>query len=111
MGSWNYRLCKETVREYDGEPVVYYSLREAYYNANDEIWAVTESSPGIGFDQYSFEDFDPIEEAKTALNRMRQALDRPIVDLDTIVFADSGIDMDGPSEVVDDIDDLDVDNE
>lgn len=111
MGTWNYRLCKETAREHDGEPVVYYSLREAYYNDKEEIWAVTEESVGIGFDQYSFEDFDPIEEARTALDRMRQALDRPIVDLDTIVFADSGIDMDGPSEIIDNIDDLGLDNE
>jgi hypothetical protein len=110
MGTWNYRLCKETAREHDGEPVIYYSLREAYYNADGEIWAVTEGEASVGFDQYPFENFDPVKEAERTFDRMRQALDRPIVDLDTIVFADSGVDMDDASEVIDNIDDLDLDN-
>ena len=112
MGTWNYRLCKETVREHDGTPVFYYSLREAYYNDNEEVWAVTENAVGIGFDQYSFDTFDPVEETASSLARMQQALERPILDLDTIVFAEQTYtdDEDEVAEVIDFEGDLGVDN-
>lgn len=111
MGTWNYRLCSETAREHDGKPVIYYSLREAYYNDDGEIWAVTENATGLGFDRYPFEDTDPLDTVRVSLDRMRLALDKPIVDLDTIVFASQSDVDDEDAEVVDFEEDLDVDNE
>lgn len=112
MGHWNYRLCKETVREYDGEPVSYYSIREAYYNDDGSIWAVTGNEVGLGFDRYSFETEDPIDTARQSLNWMLAALEKPILDLDTIEYApQQSIEDDDLAEVVDFEEDLGVDSE
>jgi len=91
MGHWNYRYCKETVREYDDEPVIYYSIREVLYDGDDDstIWGVTENAVGVGVDHYaSFDTFDPIETARETLEKMMKALAQPVLDLDTIVYAD-----------------------
>ena len=82
---WNYRLCKQTYRSESFEEVAY-EIREAYYNKDGGIWAVTENaarpfgeSPG---------------ELTTVLDRMKTALDKEIIDLDTFVFARQDIEKD-----------------
>lgn len=72
--TWNYRVCKETFPEDD-----YYSIREVYYNNNGEITAVTEDAVGVS--GYT------IDEMKFSLEKMNLALNKDVVDLNTIVFA------------------------
>ncbi len=76
--TWNYRLCKQTYRG-DGYEEDSYEIREAYYNKDGSIWAVTENAKGV----YG----DTIESAKECITWMQQAFEKEIIDLDTFVFA------------------------
>ena len=79
---WNYRLCKSTYcSEYQGKHYedITYDIREAYYNMNGEIYAVTEDAVGIVGE-------DP-DSAKQCLAMMRTAFEKEVIDLDNFVFA------------------------
>lgn len=76
--TWNYRVCKETYKG-DGYEEVGYSIREAYYTKSGEIWAVTEGAKGL----YG----ESLDDIKDGLEKMAKALEKEIVDLDTIVYA------------------------
>lgn len=79
----NYRVCKSRMKEFDPdlhdpEDEFYYGIHEVYYNDKKEI---------------EFTSVDPIspygltlEEIKENVNHMKEALDEPIIDLDTIVY-------------------------
>lgn len=77
---WNYRLCKETVNN-----IAVYSLKEVYYNKNGEIWAVTENPASFVIDDLSEEEM--MQDFTKTIQLMNLAKEKPIVDLDTIVFA------------------------
>lgn len=79
MSHWNYRICKETYGKGTPYEEVGYTIREAYYNNDGEIWAVTEGSKGVHADD--------LNGIKTGLDWMMLALGKEVVDLDTIVFA------------------------
>lgn len=81
MSTWNHRVCKETENEY-----VNFSIREVYYNSKGEIWAVDENPCHV----YCSEDWEeePLDSLKKTLTWMLGALEKPIVDLDTIKFAE-----------------------
>ena len=83
--SWNYRVCKETK-----EDAISYGIHEAYYNTNDEIWAVTEDAISV-YSSIVLEDQSEEEcltEMKLIIDQMREALEKPVIDLDTIKFAE-----------------------
>ena len=76
--SWNYRLCKETYRKDCADEEVGYSIREAYYNKNGGIWAITEHAIGV----YG----ESVDDIKRCLEWMQSALEKEIIDLDVFVF-------------------------
>ena len=76
--TWNYRVCKETYGNGTQNVEIGYSIREAYYNKNGGIWAVTERAKS----PYG----ESIEEIKQCLELMRLALNKEVIDLDTFVF-------------------------
>jgi len=70
--------------------MIEYSIRETYYNSKDKIWAISST----GDEVYTAVELDssphtpnPIKEMEEIIERMKLALTRPIVDLDTIKFA------------------------
>ncbi len=74
--TWNYRLVKSTYKG-EGYEEVNYEIREAYYNKDGGVWAITENGArAFG---------ETPEEIKIVLDRMRMALDRDIIDEDTFV--------------------------
>lgn len=87
MSHWNYRLCKTTYNKGEEYEEVGYEIREAYYNKDGGIWAVTEEAKGV----YSDEGIDGV---KQVLEWMKLALDKDIIDLDTFVFAKADFDKD-----------------
>ena len=79
MTYWNYRLCKETYKagtEFEESEI---SLREVYYTTEGKITAVTERAVGI-----CGEDITAI---KTTMKLIADAINKEVVDLDTIVYA------------------------
>ena len=82
MGHWNYRVCKqyykfpETSGGEDGE--YEYSLREVYYNEDGSIWA-TSGKPQAP-------QGETLEDLKDGVSRMQRALDKDVIDLDTIEY-------------------------
>jgi hypothetical protein len=76
--TWNYRVCKSIYKE-DGYEEVNYEIRETYYNPDGSIWAVSQNAAGV----YS-ESFIGIDDM---LEKMHQALLKPIIDLDDFIFA------------------------
>lgn len=99
MSHWNYRVCKSTYKG-DGYEEVTYEIREAYYNADGSIWAVTETAKGVFGDN--------IQEIKQCLEWMQLAVNKEVIDLDTLVFApmdktDTGIEeewLDSDSDIL-----------
>lgn len=84
--SWNFRICKETKGK-----VVKYSIHEAYYNDDGEIWGVTDDETGVA----SFRDpvwpeteEDRLWEMKQTIDWMLEAFEKDIIDLDTFKFAE-----------------------
>jgi hypothetical protein len=81
MSHWNYRICKKTHNQGEEWEEVLYEIKEAYYNDAGEVWAVTENGATIlGND---------IDEIKSTIEKIRQALSRPVIDLDNFSFAKS----------------------
>lgn len=76
---WNYRLVKVTYNKGTENEEVYFEIREAYYNDDGSIWAMTEEKAGI-FGESP-------EEAEKVLERMSLAFRKDIIDLDAFVFA------------------------
>ncbi len=85
MSHWNNRVCKETKNG-----IVFYDIREVYYNDNNEIWAVTEDPIGVGCDVWDEEEVteeDCIKDMKETVERFKRCFEKPIVDIDTIEYA------------------------
>lgn len=79
MSNWNYRLCKVTFNKGEEFEEVSYEIREAYYNDDGSIWAVTDEAVGL----YG----DTPETAKRTYEWFGLAFQKEVIDLDTFVFA------------------------
>ena len=88
--SWNYRAAKKRLTvdilkdEVTGEVVDSYSedsfgICEVYYNDEGKITSTTERF----IEPYG----ETLEDLKTSFNMMKEAFDKPVIDLDTIVYA------------------------
>lgn len=92
--TWNYRICKETRKwetSNDSGETVEYSIREAYYNKAGEVQFVTVEAKVLLADLCEFtcsNEAECVESLKTQLEMMTLALSKPVLDIDTIVFAD-----------------------
>lgn len=78
MGTWNYKVCKETLTQGNNKECVF-DIREVCYNGLGEIYAVTE----IGAAAQG----ESLGDIVDALKLMLHACESPIVDLDNIVYA------------------------
>ncbi len=78
--SWNYRIARY---ESDGESG--YSVVEAYYNTENEIFAVSEPIAPYG---------ETPEDLRLSMERMLMAFERPVIEPDTMTFgtlSDEGV--------------------
>ena len=76
MGHWNYRICKETIQDETS-----FTVREVYYNKKGEIWGSTVN----GASPYG----ESFREIMGDLARMLAAGLKPVINLDTLVYASS----------------------
>lgn len=77
--SWNYCVTKQTHTFADGYKETTYVIREAYYNSDGSIWAVTQKATwALG---------ETLDELRDDLEHMLSALEKPVLDYDTLVFA------------------------
>ncbi len=83
--SWNFRVCKETKGN-----VAKYSIHEAYYNDDGEIWGVTDDETGVAsyLTQAPETEEDRLFEMKQTIDMMLIAFEKDVIDLDTVEFAD-----------------------
>jgi hypothetical protein len=79
MSHWNYRVCKTTYSKGTQDEEVNLAIHEVYYNSKGEINATTENSVGPSG--------ETIEELLKSIERMRESVNKDVIDLDTIVFA------------------------
>jgi len=89
MKHWNHRICKSTHAVGTEFEEVFYEIKEVYYNDVGEVWATTQDGATVGG--------NTPDEVKSSLEKMQRALEYPILDLDTIVYAkdeDDGINWD-----------------
>ena len=87
---WNYRVCRKKlvsdVCDLDtGEVLETYKedqfgICEVYYNDKGDITFTSENF----IEPYG----ETLEELKTSFNKMKEAFDKPVIDLDNIVYAD-----------------------
>lgn len=92
MGHWNYRIGRKKCQsEHREHPVYFYGIYEVFYNDDGTIWATTEEPVSIGVEQYvELGDTEEwaLKEIEGGLDKMRIALTKEILDLDTIVFVE-----------------------
>lgn len=88
--TWSHRICKK-MHKCETHETVLYGVHEVYYNEKGEVWAATEDPMAISTafikDMEEFDDVGAIAALKEQLERILCALDAPILDLDTIVYA------------------------
>jgi hypothetical protein len=77
---WNHRVCKQEVPSLDGETETQYGIHEVYYNDGGKPSGCTENPIAV-----VGEDIDEIRET---VKRFHKALSLPVLDLDTIVWAE-----------------------
>ncbi len=86
--TWNHRICRKSYTSPAGYSEICYSIREAYYNPDKvSLWAVTEDPVGLITCDEDLNDEEAIVRLRQQLQWMLKALDAPVVDLDTYVFA------------------------
>lgn len=89
--TWNHRVCKETfIHDSTSDKTISYEIREVHYNADGEVCLVTENAiAGIA----TVEEFGNSTEAEAlaelsgTLKRMQDCLSEPVLDIDTIKYA------------------------
>jgi len=74
--SWNYRLCKSTI---DGNTV--YGIHECY---NEHSITVNPITISVCEDQNEIDDESTKKEIRWMLEKMLQALDKPVIDADNL---------------------------
>lgn len=83
MGYWNYRIVRRENRYADGtlcsyEPYIY-GLHEAHYNQLDELCSVTMEPVSIIGESF--------ESLHSSMNWILKAFDKPVIDMETQVWA------------------------
>ena len=89
--SWNYRVAKKCISvdilkdEVTGEVIDscsedQFGICEVYYNDEGKITSTTERF----IEPYG----ETLEELKWSFDKMKEAFDKPVIDLDNIVYAD-----------------------
>ena len=83
--TWNYRVaCKKLEVKIDLSNDVYeescFGIVETYYNDEGEITFISENFQ----EPYG----ETLEDLKTGFNMMKEAFDKPVIDLDNTVYAD-----------------------
>lgn len=76
MSHWNYRICKETYSPGTEHEDTTFSLREVYYDENNNITGYTENPVGLVAD--SVDGFSDI------ISKIQEAINKSVVDLDTL---------------------------
>ena len=90
MSYWNFRVCKEKyTSELDVDGLASLSVREVYYNQDGSIWAVSENAISSHAEiDADVNESDGLKELKADLQRMQECTKKPILNLDTIEFAE-----------------------
>lgn len=84
--SWNYRVCREKYKQGEGS---WLSIREVYYNEDRSIWAVSEDAMAVVSEiDEDTDESTAFRELKADLQRQQECTKKPIVDLDTLEFAE-----------------------
>jgi hypothetical protein len=78
---WNYRIVKQTYCKGEESEETLYEMREAYYNKDGSIWAITENPVTITSEE-------GVENIKQVLEWMSLALTKDVIDADTYVFSE-----------------------
>jgi hypothetical protein len=73
--TWNHRVVK---KNYDGE--IQYGIHEAFYNDKDELINITVDPVEVAS--------ETIEGLRWTLQKMLEALDKPIIDDETVEFVE-----------------------
>lgn len=92
---WNYRIVKQTYRKGEECEETLYEMREAYYNKDGSIWAVTENPVTITSEEGK-------ENIKQVLDWMYLALEKEVIDADTLQFAEPEFEKDSNNDFEDD---------
>ncbi len=73
--SWNFRVCKQTLGN-----VIKYSIVEAYYNDDGEIWGTTLEETGVAsfLTEAPETEEDRLLEMKQTIDMMLEAFDKDI---------------------------------
>ena len=78
---WNHRVTKRKTDFDEGTGSnIEFGIREVFYNDNGEVYAIAEEADSPWGE--SFEDL------KSDMEHYMKALDNPVIDLDTIKYAD-----------------------
>ncbi len=93
FGGWNYRIVRHRdplpkylmlkknkehrEKYYPKDYIEWFAIHEAYYNKNGKMRAITEEPIKVMTDEFSKKEF------KWVLSKMRQAVDRPVIDFET----------------------------
>ena len=88
MSHWNYRLCKQIDPNHKNDQhTVRYAIHEIYYNEDGEIehWCDSPQLP-VYFEEPDNREAndDPWEQMDCELNKFKEALSKPILDLDEL---------------------------
>lgn len=75
MTHWNYRVCKETYAKGTPNEEVSYTIREVYYDGEKITGATMKEVGAFG---------ETVEELAEVLQKMSSALNKDVVDLDTL---------------------------
>ena len=80
--SWNYRVVKATY-DVQGEKdeEVLFEIREVYYNKDGSIWAISENPITVTSDE-------GIDNMRQVLEWINAAVEKDVIDLSTVVFAE-----------------------
>jgi len=85
--TWNYRLCKHKI-EINNKEYIVYDIRDVYYNKDESIYAYgQEKTPLESILDYDETEEDAIRTFKYDLIKMLECISKPVLDLDTIIFA------------------------
>lgn len=77
MRTWDYRVVKKYAERFDE---YFYEIHEIYFNENNEITGITE--------QPSYPIGDSLEELKERLEHYSSALEKPVIDFESLKFED-----------------------
>lgn len=86
--TWEYRVCKEGAGEDTS-----YSIREVYYNSLGDVFAISATPDCVVTWDEDMEDKEKggeqaaVQSIKDTLIRMLEATNKPVIDMDNVVYA------------------------